>query len=98
VDGKKNFPIVVYCRSGSRSNMAMELLKREVRCCPLPGPRHRSAEAPNHLRRGQTRSARGLTRLAVAMQGFSEVYNLGGIVQASQAFDFYGSGSSLGPP
>ena len=39
-------------------------------------------------------SARDLTRAAVALQGFSKIYNLGGIIQASQAFDFYGSGRS----
>jgi hypothetical protein len=30
VSGNRDDPIVVYCRSGGRSNMAMELLKREV--------------------------------------------------------------------
>ena len=48
------------------------------------------------LRRSGGRSAQAMQFLQ--QEGYTRVYNLGGVIHASEAFVFYGSGSSIGPP
>ena len=48
------------------------------------------------LRRSGERSAQAMQSLQ--QESYTRVYNLGGVTHASEAFVFYGSGSSIGPP